>query len=378
MKHYHPKHFIEIFSDIISEMFPGIFQKELPNDLYEMAMKMSGYFAYEDTMELEKLKRNVREGRAYIEYNRLVEKILLALQHKMERNNLTFNIPDNFNVGKMKMNDSCYSAGVSFNQEEKRYDISIPELTHHFIETAWDLHNAGNKIFRVSERLNDELQHTEIRKISAEFLELPYQTICLHIPHNNKITIRGAKLKWAYIGEYFEDAAYKVFKILLVDEDGVPTVLEYEFTEDDIFPQIKKQCNEKFNSKVAVHENISLMQFIASIMLYMNSKELHKTIIDTPAHTPLSKKTKSKYPVCALGLDIDIVKNTSVGRYQANDDAEKTEMGVLKWMVRGHFRNQPTGQGRTERKIVWIRPFMKGKERDNTDIVAKPSQYVIK
>ncbi len=31
-----------------------------------------------------------------------------------------------------------------------------------------------------------------------------------------------------------------------------------------------------------------------------------------------------------------------------------------RWLVRGHFRQQPVGEGRAERRTTWIQPYWKG------------------
>jgi hypothetical protein len=41
---------------------------------------------------------------------------------------------------------------------------------------------------------------------------------------------------------------------------------------------------------------------------------------------------------------------------------ERKNAPTVQWIVRGHWRNQPHGPGRTERKRMWIQPYWKGPE----------------
>lgn len=43
---------------------------------------------------------------------------------------------------------------------------------------------------------------------------------------------------------------------------------------------------------------------------------------------------------------------------------------TIRFIVRGHWRNQPFGQGREQRKLIFIKPYYKGP--DLADLVNKP------
>jgi len=45
-----------------------------------------------------------------------------------------------------------------------------------------------------------------------------------------------------------------------------------------------------------------------------------------------------------------------------------------RWMVRGHWRNQPYGPGRTERRLTWIDPYVKGP--DDKPLDTRPTVWV--
>jgi hypothetical protein len=49
-------------------------------------------------------------------------------------------------------------------------------------------------------------------------------------------------------------------------------------------------------------------------------------------------------------------------------DGHRNVVWSKRWMVRGHWRNQPYGTGRELRKLIWIDPFVKGPDDRPLDI----------
>lgn len=46
-------------------------------------------------------------------------------------------------------------------------------------------------------------------------------------------------------------------------------------------------------------------------------------------------------------------------------------------LMRGHFRNQAHGPKMTERKIIWVRPYLKGRERVNEKMPMRRKEYTV-
>lgn len=65
------------------------------------------------------------------------------------------------------------------------------------------------------------------------------------------------------------------------------------------------------------------------------------------------------------------------GSPREDGTASERTMHILKWTVRGHFRNQAHGAGMKERRIQWIRPYLKGRERGNEKMPAKNTEYTV-
>jgi len=55
-------------------------------------------------------------------------------------------------------------------------------------------------------------------------------------------------------------------------------------------------------------------------------------------------------------------------------DEGKGLLAAIRFIVRGHWRNQPCGPGSTERKLIWVKPYYKGP--DMAEMVNRP--YVVR
>jgi hypothetical protein len=257
----------------------------------------------------------------------------------------------------------------SIEQESTAKEVIMTAL----LKTMHEFNLSGKKIFRVEQVLMNELINTDCSKIDDEFLQLPYDSICFHFPFNETIKIRESLIKWCFITQVDidEDSEFNFFSI---SESGSFYSEKFLFNGGYVQDQVTIQIKNKFGeSPIAISENTGLINLITSCILYLNSTDVDETMIH-PDASLLIKEKISKIPVCSLGRNIVIHKNSlSYG------NGESTHaINVLKWTVRGHFRKQKVGHERKETKIIWIRPFLKGRERENESINAKPSIYTVK
>lgn len=363
IREYLQRTFFEDFNRAILGKIPYFHKVELPADLND----------YIKILEREPHKNNVRELESHKEWLRMILRI-----YGWIRDNDSENIKilrDAEKNGKELSNDFLYKAGLKVDGTiEKVVDnakVVYGLLWAQLMEFNWDFHDSGAKIFRLEEQIFNELYYTEITKIDDKYLNLPFQTIALHLPYNLDLCVKDYPVKWLYLSE-FENEDGKELHICTITSKDYITVFEFSFTGGDIFTQLKEQVNNQYSSKIAVKETRRLTEFIISFLLYLNTENTDIRIIN-PAKNKLSKDC-SAYPVCSLGGNISVNKDFKAIRLFDEESEIKNERHVLKWMVRGHFRQQPIGEGRKERKTIWIRPFIKGRERES-DILSKPSVY---
>ncbi len=246
------------------------------------------------------------------------------------------------------------------------------ELLEETLIFLHDFNWCGRKLFRIEEQLTNELMLTQIDGVNAEFFKLPFQTICVHLPFNQMVRIREKLVQWCYVSEYAEDDGRHIH-VMYVNEEGYPFF--HEFILDDNKPlgvQIKEQIAVQYG-KEAAKEHMAIFSMIAAMMLYMNSSERDVRMMSPTVVMP---KQDSRLPVCSVGGTIRVDRTLYVSSNEDGTHSTNT-IHILKWTVRGHFRNQAHGKDMKERKIIWVRPYLKGKERKNEEMPVSNKEYII-
>jgi hypothetical protein len=232
-----------------------------------------------------------------------------------------------------------------------------------------DFNWCGRKLFRMEEQITHELALTNIEGVSAEFLKLPYQTICVHSPFNETVRINDHPIKWSYLSEYQEEDGRHIHVMYVRDDEQI-FIHEFIFQENAaIGAQIKAQITDMYG-KQAAKDNLKAFSMVASLILYMNSSERDVRMMNPRVLMP---KLDSRMPVCSVGGTIRVDRSL----HMSADGGGEHTIHILKWTVRGHFRNQVCGPQRSERRITWVRPHLKGRERANEHMPARPSDYVL-
>lgn len=111
----------------------------------------------------------------------------------------------------------------------------------------------------------------------------------------------------------------------------------------------------EFDHPDAVKKSTQLMSFLAAAALLMSSPgvaDRSRLVPKTPAARKDAKKGRS-----SLVTVIDLHAPKSVAT-EDSDDAGRTY--THRWMVRGHWRNQPHGPNRSKRSVRWIPSYIKG------------------
>jgi len=244
------------------------------------------------------------------------------------------------------------------------YKVQMAEMLVFIHDFNW----CGRKLFRMEEQITHELALTNIAGVSAEFFKLPYQTICVHTPFNETARINDRPIKWTYLSEYQEDDGRHIHVMYVRDDEQV-FVHEFIFKDEvSIGVQIKEQITDTYG-KQAAKDNLSAFSMIAAMILYMNSTDRDVRMMSPKVMAP---KMDSRIPVCSVGGTIHVDRSL----HMSADGGGEHTIHVLKWTVRGHFRNQVCGPQRSERRITWVRPHLKGRERANEHMPARPSEYV--
>jgi hypothetical protein len=111
--------------------------------------------------------------------------------------------------------------------------------------------------------------------------------------------------------------------------------------------------------------------FASCFLLYLSSPDPDLETVIAPGleREPRSKKAKEiqdrirarEGEVRRVGYRLTRVIRRSDGKAAGPSSADPDPGRSLRaHLVRGHFKNQPFGPGRTERRIIWIAPYRRG------------------
>jgi hypothetical protein len=294
---------------------------------------------------------------------------------------------------------------------------------------------SGKKTFYFSDNLSDHLVNTEIN-LKAKFINLPFESCMFVFTSKNAINamhnFRGNAGRWdintlgldyaapisAFITmfpgspelpgrklmicacharppkksylmlkrELYLDEAWTLEEALHTDwENLTPNDLGIGISADRDKDVIEPLGDEKFYTDGLVFYRMILnsILYLSSDQAEQASKESPRAEVEAKAQSAPSMAKRRK--ILQAGGKYSELDYAEVGQsvgpiviHKAETNAN-TSLGVgkkpmVRFMVRGHWRHQPCGIERQERKIIWIRPFFKGP--DLAAIVNKP--YIVK
>lgn len=266
--------------------------------------------------------------------------------------------------------------------------------------------------FRFEEGLTAKLLHTDLNKVDSSFLEAPFESFYITLPHNHELYIPNPvtglhKVKGIYVnflkevdvaginltyGKLDPDGIHpdlkfkgvpvsKCIRIMAIGEnkadaplgnlDDATFYMSYFFTPTgDIFPQVESIVKKYTDPLVEGQEHLmrKLFSFCVNALLYINNPKADLQRVKAKFET-YGKKDKSVVDKKNVGLSkIDCISAgstvyiTSEFRQQYRSGALRTfSITAPMWMVRGHYRNQACGVGFSKRALIWIEPYPKGK-----------------
>lgn len=147
---------------------------------------------------------------------------------------------------------------------------------------------------------------------------------------------------------------------------------------------------ERSDDKDFYTDGLLFFRIVLNAILYLSSDQAETQLAHTPraalearaeAVLSIPKRKKilrearqySELDCMEVGASVGsiIIQKMQEGPGSENHGGGKP---VVRFMVRGHWRNQAFGAGRTDRKLIWIKPFYKGP--DVATVINKP--YLVK
>lgn len=297
---------------------------------------------------------------------------MLKTWEKMARD-LTTNlseIPENahdlIHVIQEKLPEMLINLGLSGSMEVKFESLIA---AHRF--GSWGTY--GMPIFKVTEDLLASLLLTDPKNITVDEVKFPYKAFLIRIPDGfwkleSFIDGKSEKIPWVWAHEYsfgnMESNIQPWWRVDAVAVDGTCiTYFNYK-PEGDLsdFLGLGKIIDSPLYTGMNQFEkgiSFAIRRLLVNLCLYIS--EVGNLKKQKSYKNPRKKK---KTPTTwIVGSDIRISQNL----LEASRDWARAKQGgggewtiKKRFTVRGHWRNQPYGEGKKLKKKIWIAPHWKG------------------
>jgi hypothetical protein len=187
-----------------------------------------------------------------------------------------------------------------------------------------------------------------------------------------------------------EHTYYFVKRQLLVRDDWtIDQMLKTDWS--DIYKD-SEDTSEFVNESAFYNEGILFFRILINALLYLCSNDIdsisclspHKDLVEKFINQRHPQKKRRIEEQIKSGSELDFsligskIGNILVKKPQLLSEVSAESLSnrklAVRFIVRGHWRNQPFGEGRKERHIIWIKPYYKGPEM--AELISKP--YVVK
>jgi hypothetical protein len=116
-------------------------------------------------------------------------------------------------------------------------------------------------------------------------------------------------------------------------------------------------------------------RLLGSLWRLMTAKVFTETVHELPRpERRRSEKASLRNSANVRVISWNPTKSRTGGYEKSGDEGEETARWSSRWVVRGHFRSQPYGPGRSRRKVIYVDSFVKGPE----NLPLRPTDKVFK
>lgn len=260
-----------------------------------------------------------------------------------------------------------------------------------YMSSIFSMYNAlkHKHVFNFTPEIFFKLINTEIKNVNPDIIRMPFNTLVLSAP------IVSLKLKSSDLTLVFRDLVLNYDEIShtivvqsygeihkgeqsILEQSGFPIDLKRKSVTDmlDHAINILRKVKVRENSTNPIEEDIQIythyFNFIINSLLYITSVDTFNTT-HAKFYSPKKKKNKANRlqeatKVEEKNINLSKIDRIVIGsnRKLSLDESEvftdlKKLISCPKWLVRGHWRQQACGINKTDRRLKWIKPYMKGK-----------------
>lgn len=147
--------------------------------------------------------------------------------------------------------------------------------------------------------------------------------------------------------------------ITSLDVFGPRATLAAHLGDDVLDPEFVDREQETFRLGGFEEASIRELHFITAAILFMSQEILVRSEEHAPRHVARRLSREQRNDAGAESISVLVL------RRQHSRSGEKADAGspvdwAWRWAVRGHWRQQPVGEGRKQRRTVWVHPHVKG------------------
>jgi len=140
---------------------------------------------------------------------------------------------------------------------------------------------------------------------------------------------------------------------------------------EDMMVQMEEQLDYYVTNMKEKPYVVALLKFVVNFLLYMSSPDI---VLENVAakYTKIEKRASdkekarideknsglSKISAISIGKGVECFQ--SMANYYGGTAVRDRVVGCPRWLVRGHWRSQAFGPGRSQHKPRWIQPYEKG------------------
>ena len=256
------------------------------------------------------------------------------------------------------------------------------------------------KHFHIDNDLANMLVQTDVHKVKSSSIKLPFDSTYFTVPSDLvriEITDEGEVVyrcyaEGAYVSSIKDGNDNTYLRISMFNnvkneknpkekegQIGVNLLLPINET-DDVFTVLERRLDEmlpltptkgmddyyiKRNYRVIAKRFVLLI--INSLLYLQSDKAVLESVNANKIENKKYKKKRSKRSAdnsyIRIGKKVTINPSYKKVYEKLNTlDSEGNNRKQYRgqWIVRGHWRNQPYGEGLSQRKLIWIEPYVKG------------------
>ncbi|OHY73652.1 hypothetical protein BCV52_26135 [Priestia aryabhattai] len=259
------------------------------------------------------------------------------------------------------------------------------------------------KHFHLDTDLANMLVQTDVHKVksflvklpfSSAYFTVPYDLVQLELTDDEGEVSHTCYAQGAYVSEIKDEKGtdyLRINTVMRIRNEKKPAKQEGEAAinlllpinnNEDIFNILNKQLDERFpltptkdvnNYNFAKNNRVIAERYLLLIvnsLLYLQSDKAILEQINIKKNKVNAKKSKKKHnknnsKKTYLYIGEKVTINQAYKKvYEKLNNLENEGSGVKQykgqWIVRGHWRNQPYGEALSQRKLIWIEPYVKG------------------